>query len=316
MTIVDHQTHWLPPAAAKLYERRGYPRVERLDDGYLIELAEGAALRLPEIHADLDAQLAAAEEAGIDVLVSSPNLLGEVLDLPAEEAAELLMATNDCVAAAQDEHRGRFLGLALLPMQDTETALRVLDHAHGRGLAAVCMPPTIAGAPIATDETLPVFRRLEELGMPLVLHPEARRRQPSPAASRAATLGVGWMCATTLAALSLIESGTLERCPGLVVLHPHLGGVLPWIHGRVNLMCGDGDGPTVAEQLRAAFYVDSVSATPGALAFAAEVYGAERILFASDYPFMPLGPARDFVEQGGGATTTYANRLPGLPVGP
>ena len=315
MTVVDYQTHWLPPAALKLFEQRtSPPRVRKTDAGYVFELSTSAALPLSEAHTDLGGQLGTAAEAGIDVLVSSPNLLGEVLDLPALEATELLNSTNGLMASAQSSLGGSFFGLAMLPMQDSEAALAVLDQAHRLGLGGVCMLPTIAGQPVATEATLPVFRRIEALGMPLFLHPEARNWHPSANVSRTSTIGAGWMYATALAALNLIESGTLDQCPDLIVVHHHLGGVLPWVHGRIDRISGKTNGPTIADYLRTRFYVDSVSATPGALGFAIDLYGSDKVLFASDYPYMPMPMARAFVEDGD-AVGIYDNRLPGLPVG-
>lgn len=277
----------------------------------MIELARELALPLGPTHLDLDEQLREAGAHGIEVLVSSPNLLGEVLDLPGAEAADLLQGVNSAVAGAQAEHGGRFAGLAMLPMQDPDAARAVLDDAYARGLRGVCMLPTIDGGPIATEATLPVFERIEALRMPLVLHPELRSPGRGGGGGRRAEAGIGWMCDTSVAALALIDSGTLDACPRLVVLHPHLGGVLAWLHGRVNRISPPEGRPPLAHYLRTRFYVDSLSGTPGALRFAADVYGPERILFASDHPFVPMSAGHGYV-RAEGAAAIYANRLPGM----
>ena len=44
---------------------------------------------------------------------------------------------------------------------------------------------------------------------------------------RLAESGLGWMFDTSLAALSLITSGTLDRFPGLKICAAHGGGFLP-----------------------------------------------------------------------------------------
>src|SRR5690349_3547731 len=48
-----------------------------------------------------------------------------------------------------------------------------------------------------------------------------------------AEVGLSWMFDTSLAALSLVYSGTLDACPKLQVVHPHAGGVLPYLRNRI-----------------------------------------------------------------------------------
>ena len=226
--IADHQCHWFPPAAVEsLARRRDYPRAERVGRVWVLELAEGHRQQMPPTIDDLEAQFADADAHGIDVLVSSPNHLGEVLHLEPSEAAEHLDLVNELVAAAQREHPARFVGLAMLPMQDPELALGVLDRAAGNNLRGVTVVASIDGRSIARDELLPVYRRIEELRLPLFLHPGVRSN--TFPGSPLAEAGLGWMYHTTLAAVNLIESGVLDACPDLVVVHPHLGGVLPYV---------------------------------------------------------------------------------------
>jgi aminocarboxymuconate-semialdehyde decarboxylase len=309
--VVDHQAHWTPPGALETLIGRDHPpRVELRDGVHFLELAPGFAFPVGPDHVDLDRQLSQAEANGVDVLVSSPNLLGEVLDLEAGEAAEVIRVGNELTADAQRRHPDRFVGLAMLPMQKTETALEVLTEADSLGLGGVCMLPTIAGAPIASEETMPIFERIEELGMPLFLHPEVKTTTFPQAPSLRAEIGVNWMAATSLAVLSLIDGGVLEACPQLVVVHPHLGGVLPWLHGRLAKTSKPGQA-SVAELLRTRFYVDSAAATPGALRFAADLYGADRVLYASDWPWMPMDGARAYVAAEG-IERVLDNQLPGF----
>jgi len=68
----------------------------------------------------------------------------------------------------------------MLPMQDPDVAVAVLDDALDLGLRGVCMLSSIEGRPIASDETLPVFRCLGEFRGPLVLHPAVRSQTREP----------------------------------------------------------------------------------------------------------------------------------------
>jgi predicted TIM-barrel fold metal-dependent hydrolase len=107
------------------------------------------------------------------------------------------------------------------------------------------------------------------------------------------------MVDTSKAALSLMLTGTLDACPGLAVVHPHTGGVLPYVISRI-VATARPTGTTVetpptmerspAQYLRERFYTDTVNPTAGALALAIAAYGLERILLATDYPWQPRGP--------------------------
>lgn len=131
-------------------------------------------------------------------------------------------------------------------------------------------------------------------GVPLFLHPSHRSSVFQPGQPRPLEAGMNWMYDTSFAALSLILSGTLDTCPGLRVVHPHLGGILPYIIGRIG-SAARGKGAVVEdlpqtelpvqEYLRERFYADSVSQTPGALRLAIETYGIDRILLATDFPW-------------------------------
>jgi len=311
--VVDHQVHWLPPAVLdSLGSRTRLPRCERTGDGWLLESTEGGKLPARQEMTDLDYQLELATSLGIDVLVVSSPPLAEVMHLPGSEAAELLQALNAALAAAQDAHPERVVALASLPLQDPDEALRVLDDAVARGIRGVMVMSSIEGRPIATDETLPVFRRIDELGMPVVLHPALRSQTlegPRPSVGEG---GIGWMAHTSLAAFDLIESGTLDACPNLRVLHPHLGGVLPYVLGRVQRIQNERQQLDIGRYLRERFYTDTVGRTPGQIAFALKAYGEGRVLFGSDHPFEQMAWMKQFVVDEGAAETVFPYVLPGL----
>lgn len=292
--IVDHQAHWYPPAYLDWLARRSEPpRIRRDDGAYRFEGLDGWSRALSPDFFDLDVQLAGMDEHGIDAMVCSPSPLGDVTGLDpasAREAAELL---NEQLAGVQRDHPDRIAGLAVLPLQDPPAALEVLDRAIGElGLRGVCIVPHIAGAPVVTEATLPVWRRIGELGVPLFLHPAHRSSVCRPGDPVPIETGLSWMYDTSLAALSFVYGGTLDACPGLTIVHPHLGGTLPFLVNRIAGTERHSEKPhgasrPLSEYLRERFYVDTVNPTPGALRMAIATYGLERILFATDFPWVP-----------------------------
>jgi predicted TIM-barrel fold metal-dependent hydrolase len=325
LTIVDHQAHWYPRSCVEALARRStFPRVERTaDGGYVLLVDENEAQpRMDVLTKDIDEHLAQADEAGIDMLVLGPATLAEVLHLPAAEAAELLEPIHQEYAAAQRAHPDRIACIAALPMQDPSVALDVLNHAVGDlGLCGVSLLAPNEGRPLVTEELLPVYARVGELGVPLFLHPALRTNTRPQTKTRRAEWCLAWTFHTALAALQLIDGGVLDEVPELAVVHPHLGGVLPYVAGRISAHAGVEAGSYAAEPLEyyltTNFYADTAQATPAALHLAIEMYGIDRIVFATDHPFHPMDTLRHYVDDNVSPETAaqiYANRVPGLPV--
>lgn len=318
--VVDYQVHWYPPSAVEqLMGRSSYPRVERGADGeYALWLDEGVSQPLMDrLTTDLEEHLAHAAAVGVDVLVLGPATMAEVFHLPADEAAELLGHVHVEYAAAQRAHADHIVALAALPMQEPSLALNVLDHAIGElGLRGVSLLTTADDKrPLITEDSLGVFARIAELGVPLVLHPGFRSATRFGTRTIREDAGLSWTYQTSLTALRLIDEGVLDAVPGLTVVHPHLGGVLPYVAERIGSLGGSKAKHPIERYFRTNFYVDTAAGNPGALRLAVEAYGIDRVVFATDYPFYDMSSVRRQVQDTLGpeaAQHIYANRVPGL----
>ena len=318
--VVDHQVHWFPRAAVeKLILRSTYPMVERgADGGYVLWIDEGVSQPLMDrLTVDVEEHLAHATESGVDVLVLGPATMGEVTHLPAREAAELLDHIHVEYAAAQRAHPDGLVGLAALPMQEPSVALEVLDRAIGElDLRGVSLLTTInQERPLVTEGSLAVFAQIAALGVPLFLHPGFRSTTRLGTRTFREEAGLSWTYQTALAALQLVDEGVLDAVPDLVVVHPHLGGVLPYVARRISRLGGSKAQHPLEHYFQTRFYVDTAAGNPGALRLAIETYGIERVVFASDYPFSPMHEPRRLVENNlepEAAHQIYANRVPGL----
>jgi aminocarboxymuconate-semialdehyde decarboxylase len=239
----------------------------------------------------LDLRLAEMAAAGLDAVVLSLNPPSAAPD-DAGLATELFAAANDGLLEACAAHPDRFTMMAALPLPHAGAALRELDRLAGRpAVRAVC----IGGSAFAYRPDDPawtdVLERIQELGLPLALHPSLQ----APAGSDDPMLsafgdfrlmpGVLSMVGTTVVALRFALSGLLDRLPRLEVIVPHLGGVVPYLAQRLE---DQTRGTNVAElsfYLRERFWYDNCSFHPPALACAIDTVGAERIMLGSDYPF-------------------------------
>jgi predicted TIM-barrel fold metal-dependent hydrolase len=119
--------------------------MRRDGDGYLFELGPDSFVPFSGAMVDLDALLELMEGNGIDVLVSSSEPLS-VTGWQIDEAAEAARVLNEEKARAQERHPDRYVGLATLPLQDPERALRSSStRSSSAGWEACASRPTSRG---------------------------------------------------------------------------------------------------------------------------------------------------------------------------
>jgi aminocarboxymuconate-semialdehyde decarboxylase len=291
MRTVDSHFHWFPRSHFEYMAGRAeYPRTERIGDGYRYHYNEGRDfLPLPAVWFDLDAGLAASDAAtGPDtVVVCTTGVLSGLLDqLPTTEAIDAAVAYNEEIAKAQRAHRGRFFGTAAVPLQDTEQALTVLDHAvRDLDLRAVNLPPVTAGDPIDVARLDPFYARIAELGVPLIVHPTdlvfgAMLADYGNALQRT----VGRLFDSSITVLRLIFAGVLDRYPELKIIQTHGGGFLPYQAGRIDKNARQEGLRLAPSEYLKQIFVDTV--TPQALTVrtAIEFYGSDKVVYGTDHP--------------------------------
>lgn len=300
MKIVDSQWHWHPPALMNHHlQRVSHPRARRTEWGYIYEVSENEIWNFTPDFYDLDTQVRALDAAGIHAAIVSASVAGDVNDRSPGEAKELCSLLNEEMAQAQQSHPGRFYGLAVLPLKDVEAALDVLDEAIERlGLWGILLPSNVDGDSIANPELKYLYEKSERLQIPLFLHPTRSFRQGRVTPYRM-EIPIGWMFDTSFATMSLIVSGMLDEYPQLKIVHPHMGGTLPYLHARVEVYRQQGLWPNLdrpfVEYLQQ-LYFDTVCEEPESLDLVMRVIGGDRLLFSSDYPYWSAKRGVSFVK--------------------
>src|SRR5262249_36918021 len=208
---------------------------------------------------------------------------------PADVGLRLARAFNDALAEAHTAYPDRFVGLAMLPMQEPTLALEELERVVGLpGVRGIYAGTTVAGRELSAPEFFPIYARLEQLRWPLFLHPLDLLTAPRMNPYYLGNL-VGHPFDTTVAAAYLIFGGVLDRFPHLKVCLPHAGGGLPYLSGRldrgfkVRKECGHLPRKPSAYLRR--FTYDTISHSPAALKLLIQTVGADRVLLGSDYCF-------------------------------
>jgi aminocarboxymuconate-semialdehyde decarboxylase len=293
MHIIDSHFHWWPPSISeRLCKRKTYPRAQRNDRGgytYFREQRGDYILNSWADWFDLDKQLEHMDGLGhaVDVVCSIGPLSVYFSDLPREEGRDLAIAWNEEMAAAQRRYPGRLWASAAVPLVDTKIAIEVLDDAVARlGLMGVNLPGSIGSDPRIDAERLePFYARVEELGLPVFLHPtDAVFVDMLEGYGGALHLTLGRVIEVSVAAMRLVLSGLMERHPKLKIVMSHTGGALPYQSGRMDKNAGSANLPRPASSYLKRMYTDTVTPHTAGLKFAIEYYGIDHVMYGTDYP--------------------------------
>jgi aminocarboxymuconate-semialdehyde decarboxylase len=306
MQIIDCHFHWKPRAVfERLAKRNGYPRVAPNDrGGFTAWLKEGAApsSSISGTWLDLDGELEAIEKPGHDMSVISSMGTFSVFfsQLELKEGRDAAIHWNEEMSAAQRRYPGKVWGTAAVPLIDTEIALEVLDDAIGRlGLVGVNMPNSIGSDPHIDAERLePFYARVEELDVPLFLHPtDAIFADLLAGYNRALHNSIGRIMEVSVAASRLIISGIMERHPNLRIIISHTGGALPYQSGKMDHNVSRTPLKQSATTYIKRMYTDTVSAHMAGIKFAIEFYGVDHVMYGTDYPCLDHYRALEYLHE-------------------
>lgn len=294
MRIIDsHFHHWPRAVFERLCSRQDCPRAARNEKGgYTYWRKEGRepAFNVSSVWFELDQMLERMDKLGhqVDVISSIGPFSPHFSDVPPEQGRDDAMLWNEEIAAAQRKYPGRFWGSAAVPLSDTKIAIEVLDHAVEKlGLIGVNIPGSIGNGGRIDDPRLePFYDRVEQLGVTLFMHPtDTLFNDLLEGYDGALYLGLGRVMDVSVAASRMIYSGLMERHPNLKIYMSHTGGALPYQSGRMDKSFSKGiklPHPTSTYIKR--MYTDVVSPHSMGMKFAVEYYGADHILYGSDYP--------------------------------
>ena len=210
-----------------------------------------------------------------------------------KDCLELSEFLNDHIAALIQEYPKNYIGLATIPMQDSEIAIKELERAKSIGLVGIQIGSNINDENLSEEKFFPIFEACERLGMAVLIHPWQMMGFGSMEKYWLPWL-VGMPAETSRAACSMIFGGILERLPNLRICFSHAGGsFLPTIgrieHGfnsRPDLVAIDN--PINPRDYLGKFWVDCITHDIEALKYILKLQGSKRVCLGSDYPF-PLG---------------------------
>jgi predicted TIM-barrel fold metal-dependent hydrolase len=195
---------------------------------------------------------------------------------------------NEFAAQLVQAHPARFGFFAMLPRPDVdgalEEAVHALDTLHAAGVVLLA---NTHGHYLGEPDDEPLLAELNRRKAVVFVHPNAL---PGPPIAGIPPFAADFLLDTTRAAYQLVASGAVRRYPDLKIILSHAGGFVPYASHRLALALTVQTHRSVPELLDdlASFYFDTaISSTPAALPSLLAFAKPGRVLFGSDWPFMP-----------------------------
>lgn len=258
---------------------------------------------------NMDVRLAEMDRAGLDMQLL---LHQSVQDFSAEEGTALAALANDRLAAIIKEHPGRFAALATIAPQDPQKAAAEIERAMTQlGLNGICIYSHTQGEFLDDPKFWPIFDAAVKHRAAIYMHPgfpPDSMVAPFEKYQMVAALW-GFQAETGLHAMRMILGGVFDHYPDLQIVLGHMGEALPyWLYRTDDifaLLMGDefapagrrarpgGQAPGMvrlkkrpSEYFRANFHITTSGMfwNP-TLEYCVKLLGAEKVLFAVDYPF-------------------------------
>ena len=295
MRTIAIEEHFLSAACRPIFEKQAKtpPTIEETVLSKLLDLGDG---RLKDM-----------DESGIDVQVLMHTLFPDTHP----DAVGLARETNDQLAEAIATHPDRYAGFAILPWAHPEAAVDEMKRAvRSLGFNAVMGNGAANGRFLDDPSFLPVWEQAAVLNVPVYIHPALPPGAVSDAYFEGFDPPLKWLLSTScwgwhsemgLHALRLIFSGLFDRLPSLQLIIGHMGEMFPFMLDRIDdrmSRCENNLKLKVSDYFQQNFHISTsgfFSEPP--LFLGLHTIGADRIMFAVDYPFSSNRQGRQFLDK-------------------
>ncbi len=210
------------------------------------------------------------------------------------EVVRLERAFNHTAKEIVTGHPDRFGAFINLPMPYVDATLEEIaygfDELHFDG---VCLHTNYHNRYLGDELFAPVMDELNRRKAVVFVHPISPEVE-------GLTLGepgpmLEFPFDSTRNVVTLIKSGTIERCPAIKFIITHGGGTLPFLAPRIAPLLAMGNNKVPAEvymkqvisQIQSLYFDLTAATHAGALAAIKALMPASRLLMGFDYPLMP-----------------------------
>ncbi len=266
--IIDSHSHWLPQ-----------------------EIVSNAHFYSPA-WSDIDTQIKAMDAAGIEGAVLSYPTTDAHLKLGSISLVARLY--NDRVSRIMKHYPGRFIGAAMLPVDNAQTLEEELTRAVDElGFRALSLASSYNGRYLDDALFFPVYKTASENNLPIFVHsqivnPIGFERVQDPLL----TPVIEYTFDTTMCIGKLLMAGIFRDFPGLRFIFANFGGAIPFLQHRfdatyemlrgINFVKDLGGRPT--DYLKNIYVDTGGDKIKANFQLALELLGPKHLLWGSDWP--------------------------------
>jgi aminocarboxymuconate-semialdehyde decarboxylase len=213
-----------------------------------------------------------------------------------ELAAKIVQVHDEALAKWCAAHSDRFVAFTSPALQFPDLAAQQAERAVKQlGMRGVAIGGHVAGEPLSLPKYDPFWAKMQELGVPVFMHPNnAENVAKTDAFAGAGDLGnvIGNPLETGLFLTHLIFDGTLDRFPGLKICGAHAGGYLPSYFGRTDVACDVRPNARCVnkkhprEYLRDQILADSMVFSAEGIRHLVAEMGPAQVVYGTDMPYV------------------------------
>ncbi|MBW3129803.1 amidohydrolase family protein [Hymenobacter profundi] len=295
MKKIALEEHFLAPAFVEGFKQHMRDLPEKAMQNILTRLQDFGEQRL-----------AAMDAAGIERSFLSLTSPGVQTEPDTARAVRLAHETNDFLAEKIELHPTRFGGLAHLALQDPTAAADELERCVRQlGFRGAMINSHTNGHYLDEDQYTPFWERVQDLGVPVYLHPANSYQKMQLYEGHPELLGAtwSWTVETATHALRLVFGGVFERFPKVQLILGHMGETLPYLLWRLDSRARLAGLPQGLTKLPSEYIKSNIVVTTTgvcadeSLQCALAALGEDNVLFSVDYPFEESETASRWIEQ-------------------
>lgn len=266
--IIDAHSHWLP------------------------EEIINCAHFFSKVWGDIETHIEAMERAGVDRTVLSYPTTDAHLRMGGLPKVATLY--NERVAAILKARPDKFIGAAILPVEDKQAMLAEFRRATRElGFKAVSLATSFNGGFLDEERYWSLYEEAQKHHVPIFVHPQIVRPIGSSQVDDPLLVPViEYIFETTMCIGKLLVAGVFERFCDLTFVFAYFGGVTPFIVHRYDATYAMLRSLNFVKDLKALpsehlkrIYVDtSGDKTSANFISSLDLVGAGHVLWGSDYP--------------------------------
>ncbi len=246
------------------------------------------------------------DKADIEIAVLSLTAPGVQRESDSVVAAALAQKVNGVLAEKIAKYPARFRGFAHLALQDAHVAADELERCvRDYNFVGALINGQTHGRYLDEEMYYPFWEKVEELEVPIYLHPGNSYKMPQNYNGHGELDGAlwGWMVETGTHALRLVFSGLFDRFPKVKLILGHMGESLPYMLWRFDSCWNIMQQNKKLKKLPSQYIKESIYVTTsgvcanGPLLCALTELGEENVMFSVDYPYESTEIAAQFIEK-------------------